>query len=162
MAVMHGRAAVALTAAIAMCLAGCAIFRNPTDPNIAFRSVDGGLEVAVCRDLAMTKVWLEQRTGGGEWEDVWKGNAPLELAKGESFTSALLPANIVFGEPRMEPGDELDILLSSSDSKDLGISAETFIPAEGMPTDKWLMSDGTVRDEPCDAAEKLREDNEGD
>lgn len=146
---------LAFAVVAAVSVAGCGVLKNPTDPNIAFRVVDDKLEVTVCRDIQLAGVSATYRLGGGDWMDFWEGDVAFDLQAGDGFTSANLPANVVISTPPLDPGGELYVYLSSD--SDQGIHADVFVPDEGMPTDAWLMSDGTVQDEPCARADELKQ-----
>lgn len=142
------RAAAALTLVLAM--AGCTLFNRPPDPHLALRVSNGMVEFAVCIDIEVANLSADYRNTG-DWTTFWKfDNEMLNLEAGERFSLASVPAALAVDafEPPLQPGDMLNVLLTSRDQTEV-IHADFKVPEDGMPDEGWLRTDGSVAQDPC-------------
>lgn len=126
-------------------LAGCdtGIFSGP----IAVRTNDGGLEIAVCAAVDADEILVLERRSG-EWHEFWSASGrftlePEDVVRPEGYYAETL----FFVEPQLLPGHELDVVFLRGDKNDIG--AVLTIPRTGLPTDRWLQSDGAITEETC-------------
>lgn len=130
-------------------LSGCdmEMFQGP----VSVKQLQGRLLVTVCAEGEVTSINALTRGVDTDraWVTFWVGHVDLSLARGDEFLGGAREG-IAFGrfsEPKISAGTEIDISFSGSDGAIA--SAVLKAPEEGLPTQKWLRSDGSIDSEPC-------------
>lgn len=137
---------------LAPTLAACDSTESDNEP-IAARLNDGALEVAVCSDVALTKVFVETRAAGfvNQAVTVWEAEGRLGLTSGDVLSSASTPEGLTastWDQPQMAPGGELFITLTGENEETLDVTL--VVPLEGFPRSEWLHADRSLTDTACD------------
>jgi hypothetical protein len=151
-----GRAAVSLSPILMVgALSGCVLADPGTNGYANLRRDGTDLEVAVCIDVAVGSIYLNQQAPEDEDSTAfWKAQyPPRELSAGSTLstdTTATPPVQGEFREkPRLDAGDTIFVALSESSDAIPDVTAQFTIPKQGLSDTQWLHEDGSLSEKAC-------------
>lgn len=146
----HGAvSAVPIAILSVVVLSGCdPIYQD--DAPLAVQGEEGNFRLAVCTDVVVDGVLVEERvTNASSWETIWDAAGDLPIASGSVLESADPPSALDVTSWRTIQnlaGGTVSVLLVSGE---LALTAEFLVPEGGLPSDAWLQADGTQTVDPC-------------
>lgn len=138
-----------LTALSLVLLAGCDPL-DQADAPLAVQQVDGVFRLAVCTDLELDSILVEEREPGeSDWTTVWDAKGDIPIETGSVLGSDEPPQSATVGTwstLRDVVGDSVSVSLVSGQSS---VTADFVIGKGGLPFDTWLHPDGRFTPTPC-------------
>jgi hypothetical protein len=133
-------------------MSSCALFDEPSQVGeVSAKRVGDRIELAVCHPLDLVAIYLQQRVPGFDGEVLWDRPVNMEFVSGEPFTQ--VDAIEKEGRPDTEPylDGENRILVQLVTASGRTYEGRFQLGVDGLQTDSWLNSDGTVTtaETPC-------------
>ena len=134
---------------ITVMLAGCDQFLPSP---VAIKRDGGALTVVICTTMTANSVTVQERKGGaGAWTPLAETTEPFSIDPGTPIDLLATTSPVVTGEPRLRPGDDIEIAARGmSGGEEISIYALFTLGEDGLPDDVWTQDGGTVSQEPCE------------
>ena len=133
-------------------LAGCDLgtFGGPA----AIQLQGGNLTIVVCRDVTVVAANLTAMTSEGP-ERVWEATGRETLQRGDFIAPSNPPSGlstVTLGRTELVPGEAVSLVLLAPERPGVNgdIYADFKIPSDGVPSNKWIQSNGEITNGSCD------------
>lgn len=151
MVTVRGRIGIGV-GALLLGLSGCQLTQHPTGQPVVIQRDGSNIVVAVCADLEVEGITMQQREYPGAWETFWEFEKTMDIHDGDEISpSNAEELGVSEGtEPEMTANREIAVFLDGELKPGWGNVTATFlIGEEGLSETMWLHDDETVSAQPC-------------
>lgn len=136
-----------------MSIAGCDTELPDTEQfDLGISVQENSVMLITCEDISVQSVRLSWRSrDDGSEANAWDADGTLDLRKGQELNSSSAPEGLTvrsWGSFDLAAADRVGFYAFRGSG--YGIGVNIVVPSGGVPDGKWLHSDGTVGDEPCE------------